>query len=72
MAIRDRSGVQLVVSWIGLAFVSVAAFFVAAWAADMIGEGSYRWLEFGMWLVWIALAVGGIIVTVKWFGSASS
>jgi hypothetical protein len=47
----------------------VAAFFVAAWAADMIGEGSYRWLEFGMWLVWIALAVGGIVVTVNWFGS---
>ena len=71
MATKDWHGIQLVVSWIGLVFVSVFAFFVAAWAADIIGEGSHKWLEIGLGLVWIALAVNGIVGTVKWFGNRS-
>jgi len=71
MASKDWHGIQLVVSWIGLAVVSVFAFFVAAWAADIIGASSYKWLEIGLFLVWIALAVYGIVVTVRWFGSRS-
>ena len=51
--------------------LGVFAFFVAAWAADIIGEGSHKWLEIGLWLVWIALAVNGIVATVKWFRSRS-